>query len=98
MIVNDIVKHLRNSGFTAYKAGNEEDLKHKLCVVVRVTSRTQPWLLLPARDDTLSVELINNRSDSEIEEKLVESLGRMDCGERCDFFNLIDSSSALDGG
>ena len=97
MIVDDIVIHLRNSGFTAYKAGNEEDLERKPCVVVEMTSRTQPWFPLPAWDYTLSVALINNRSDSEAEEKLVEALGRMDCGERCDFFNLIDSSSALDG-
>lgn len=97
MIIDRIVKHLKDHGFIAYKAGNDEDLECKPCVIVGVAGCTQPWLPLPAKEYTLSVILLNNRSDSEMEEKLVEALGWMDCGERCDFFNLIDSSSALDG-
>lgn len=97
MIIDRIVQHLRDSGFNAFKAGNDEDIERKPCVVVGMANCTQPWLPLPAKEYTLSVILFNNRSDSEMEEKLVEALGRMDCGERCDFFNLIDSSSALDG-
>lgn len=97
MIIETIVNHLRNSGFTAYKSGNEGDLEHKPCVIVGMATRTQPWFPLPAWEYTLSIVLINNRSDSGLEGRLVDTLGKMDCGERCDFFNLTDSSSTLDG-
>lgn len=32
----------------------------------------------------------------EMERNLVEALSRLDCGERCDFFNITDYSATLD--
>ena len=97
MIIDRIVQHLRDSGFNAFKAGNDGDIERKPCVVVEMAGCAQPWLPLPAKECTLSIILFNNRSDSEMEERLVKALDGMDCGERCDFFNLMDSSSSLDG-
>ena len=96
MIIERLISHLRGSGFTAYKTGNDEDLERKPCVIVGMAGYTQPWLPLPAKEYTLSVILINNRSDSEMERRLEESLCRLDCGERCDFFSITDYSASLD--
>lgn len=96
MIIERITNHLRESGFTVYKAGNDSDIERKPCVVIGMAGYTQPWLPLPAREYTLSVILLNNRSDPEMERNLVEALSRLDCGERCDFFNITDYSATLD--
>ena len=88
MIMDRVISHLRNSGFTVYKAGNNSDIERKPCVVIGMAG--------PAREYTLSMILINNRSDSEMERFLVETLFRLDCGEQCDFFNITDYSAALD--
>ena len=96
MIMDRVISHLRNSGFTVYKAGNNSDIERKPCVVIGMVGYTQPWTPLPAREYTLSMILINNRSDSEMERFLVETLFRLDCGEQCDFFNITDYSAALD--
>ena len=90
MIIERITNHLRESGFTVYKAGNDSDIERKPCVVIGMAGYTQPWLPLPAREYTLSVILLNNRSDPEMERNLVEALSRLDCGERCVFFNSTD--------
>lgn len=96
MIMDRVISHLRNSGFTVYKAGNNSDIERKPCVVIGMAGYTQPWAPLPAREYTLSMILINNRSDSELERSLVETLFRLDCGEKCDFFNITDYSATLD--
>ena len=66
MIIERLINHLRDSGFTVYKAGNEGDIKKKPCVVIAMAGYAQPWPPLPAREYTISVLLINNRSDSEM--------------------------------
>ena len=71
MILDRIISHLRNSGVTVYKAGNNSDIERKPCVVIGMAGYTQPWAPLPAREYTLSMILINNRSDSELERTLV---------------------------
>ena len=96
MIMDRVISHLRNSGFTVYKAGNNSDIERKPCYLSSMAGYTQPWAPLPAREYTLSMILINNRSDSEMERFLVETLFRLDCGEQCDFFNITDYSAALD--
>lgn len=96
MIIERITNHLRDSGFTVYNAGNDSDIERKPCVVIGMAGYTQPWLPLSAKEYTLSVILLNNRSDSEMERNLVEALSRLDCGEQCDFFSITDYSSTLD--
>ena len=34
MILDRIISHLRNSGVTVYKAGNNSDIERKPCVVI----------------------------------------------------------------
>ena len=50
MIMDRVISHLRNSGFTVYKAGNNSDIERKPCVVIGMAGYTQPWAPLPARE------------------------------------------------
>lgn len=50
MILDRIISHLRNSGVTVYKAGNNSDIERKPCVVIGMAGYTQPWAPLPARN------------------------------------------------
>ena len=42
MILDRVISHLRNSGFTVYKAGNNSDIERKPCVVISMVGYTQP--------------------------------------------------------
>lgn len=96
MIDQLIVDFLTRNGWTAYKAGNDTDIDKKPCVVVGITSVTQPWIPLMAKEFQFSITLINQSADSGLEDALMIDLTQLPLPENCDLFQITDKSGNLE--